>query len=202
VEIRPYAAEDRDAVVSICIATGDAGDDASGVHDLPELLVSVYLLPYVELEPRHAFVAVDDLGVAGYVVAALHARSFADLLARAWWPELQERYPLDRTYRPADRALVEHVHRPPTPPDVATHHPSELHIDLDRRARGTGVGRRLIEHECAALRAAGSPGVHLGVDPRNQRAIGFYRHLGMVEHPGGDGAVFFTNDPARWDPGR
>ena len=29
-----------------------------------------------------------------------------------------------------------------------------------------------------ALRAAGSPGVHLGVSARNQRALGFYAHLG------------------------
>ena len=31
------------------------------------------------------------------------------------------------------------------------------------------------------LRRDGSPGVHLGVSNRNQRAIGFYRHLGYEE---------------------
>ncbi len=36
------------------------------------------------------------------------------------------------------------------------------------------------------LGARGVPGVHLGADPRNRRAIGFYTHLGFVtlaEHP-------------------
>ena len=32
-----------------------------------------------------------------------------------------------------------------------------------------------------ALRAGGSPGVHLGVSEANQRAIGFYEHLGFHE---------------------
>jgi ribosomal protein S18 acetylase RimI-like enzyme len=31
------------------------------------------------------------------------------------------------------------------------------------------------------LRADGSPGVHLGVNARNQRALGFYTHLGYDE---------------------
>ena len=33
----------------------------------------------------------------------------------------------------------------------------------------------------AALRAGGSPGVHLGVGGKNVRAQGFYRHLGFTE---------------------
>jgi len=32
-----------------------------------------------------------------------------------------------------------------------------------------------------ALRADGSPGVHLGVSARNTRALGFYLHLGYEE---------------------
>ena len=31
-----------------------------------------------------------------------------------------------------------------------------------------------------ALAAGGSPGVHLGVAEANQRAIGFYEHLGLT----------------------
>jgi ribosomal protein S18 acetylase RimI-like enzyme len=35
-----------------------------------------------------------------------------------------------------------------------------------------------------ALRGRGVAGVHLGVDPANHRAIGFYRHLGFEYVPG------------------
>ena len=30
------------------------------------------------------------------------------------------------------------------------------------------------------LRSRGVPAVHLGADPQNKRAIGFYEHLGFV----------------------
>jgi ribosomal protein S18 acetylase RimI-like enzyme len=33
----------------------------------------------------------------------------------------------------------------------------------------------------AQLRERGSPGVHLGVDPMNENAISFYRHLGFED---------------------
>lgn len=192
-EIRSYAPGDREQVVEICIATGDAGQDARTTYEHPELLAWIYVLPYIELEPSLAFVATDDLGVAGYLVATLDARAFAERLERSWWPALRERYPLDATVRPADRRLVELVHHPSRPPAPAASHPSELHIDLLPRARGTGVGRRLMTTAFDALRAAGSKGVHLGVDRRNERALGFYRHLGMTEKPAA-GAVFFTFD--------
>ena len=60
---------------------------------------------------------------------------------------------------------------------VATH-PAHLHIDLLPRLQGTGVGRRLMATMHDACRARGAGGVHLGVSHQNQRAIGFYRHLG------------------------
>ena len=60
-------------------------------------------------------------------------------------------------------------------------YPAHLHIDLLPEAQGAGWGRALMEGLQDALRAGGSPGVHLGVSARNQRALGFYRHLGYEE---------------------
>lgn len=37
----------------------------------------------------------------------------------------------------------------------------------------------LMDRLLAALIAGGVPGVHLGADARNERAIGFYTHLGF-----------------------
>ena len=69
--------------------------------------------------------------------------------------------------------------------------PSEFHIDLLPRCQGRGAGRALIERVLTSLRDAGSPGVHCGVDPRNERAIGFYAHVGF-ERVDLDGGVFFV----------
>ncbi len=43
----------------------------------------------------------------------------------------------------------------------------------------------------AALVAQGSPGVHLGVNPANTKAVGFYLRLGFVE-VGSGGAVMMA----------
>jgi ribosomal protein S18 acetylase RimI-like enzyme len=54
-----------------------------------------------------------------------------------------------------------------------------MHLNRLPAGQGHGHGRALIDTMCHALRAAGSPGVHLGVRRRNQRARGFYAHIGL-----------------------
>ena len=73
-------------------------------------------------------------------------------------------------------------------------YPAHLHIDLLPRLQGRGVGRRLVDTLLDALRRRGVPGVHLGVDAANTRAIGFYEHVGFApigpDHDGSDGWLF------------
>jgi ribosomal protein S18 acetylase RimI-like enzyme len=68
-----------------------------------------------------------------------------------------------------------------------------LYIDLLPRLQGRGLGRRLIETLLAALRASGSRGVHLHVGRANQRAAGFYGHMGLTELPAVGPRVFALN---------
>lgn len=136
--------------------------------------------------PKLAFVLADDAGAAGYVIGALDSREYEDLTEREWWPSLRERYPdPDPDKRPEwtpDQRCAHAIHHPPRgPAAVLRDHPSHLHINLLPRGQGNGNGRRLIETLCDALRVRGSTGVHLGVGRRNQRAIGFYRHVGFTE---------------------
>ncbi|HEX6077061.1 MAG TPA: GNAT family N-acetyltransferase [Micromonosporaceae bacterium] len=128
----------------------------------------------------------DDAGPAGYVLGTPDSRQFEDLAERHWWPTLRRRYPAPEPGRRAEWTLDEwrvHLFHHPwiAPAEVVGRHPSHLHIDLLPRGQGNGHGRRLIETLFDALRERGSPGVHLGVGRRNQRAIGFYRHIGFTE---------------------
>ena len=191
--IRRVEAEDRSAIYEVCLLTGDAGQDASELYDDPLLLGHVYAWPYALFEPSLAFVVADHDGVAGYVLGAVDTASFGARLEREWWPALRRRYPLDGEYRASDRRLVEMIHRPRVGSAHAETHPSELHIDVLPRCQRTGAGRRLMVTLLDALRERGSPGVHLGVDPRNTNACGFYRHLGFDEHRT-DRHVTFTLD--------
>jgi ribosomal protein S18 acetylase RimI-like enzyme len=98
---------------------------------------------------------------------------------------LRARYPLpagDDDPSTDDAEVIALIHDPESPPDaVVTRYPAHLHIDLLPVLQGKGVGRAMMNRLLADLRARGVPGVHLGVDARNLRAVGFYEHLGF-EH--------------------
>ncbi len=182
--IRPVRADDRDAVYDICLRTADAGDDGSHLYTDPLLPGHVWAGPYVAHEPARGFVVVDDHDRAtGYILGALDSHAFEAELERTWWPPLRARYLLDgAALSPADRIARRLIHHPSRADDgIVADFPSHLHIDLLPAAQGGGNGRRLIDRLLDTLRAGGSPGVHLGVSPRNVRAIGFYRALGFDE---------------------
>lgn len=189
-EIRSYRPGDLNELYEISVLTGAGGEDATGLYEHPELLGHVYVAPFAVHHPELAFVAADAEGVAGYVLGAADVRPLADVLERDWWPDLRRRYPLG-TAGDADRWLVELIHRPTqAPAEVLDRYPSEFHIDLLARCQGHGAGRRLIDRLLRALGEAGSPGVHCGVDPLNERAIGFYTHLGFERADVSEGVVF------------
>jgi ribosomal protein S18 acetylase RimI-like enzyme len=195
--IRRAGRADRSALYEICLLTGDAGTDASGLYADPDLLGTVWVGPYLVLEPDLAFVAEGVGGVAGYVLGAADTAEFEAACEERWWPDLRRRYPEppasgDLT---RDEELHKWIHHPPpTPDDVLAHYPAHLHIDLLPRVQGRGVGRRLVDTLLDVLRRRGVVGVHLGVDAANSRAIGFYEHLDFVsigpDHDGSDGWLF------------
>lgn len=182
--IRNVCAGDRDAVYEICLRTADAGADGTHLYADPQLPGHVWAGGYVALEPEHGYVVVDGADrPVGYALGALDSRAFEAELERVWWPRLRAHYPRDATaIAPGDRIARHLIHHPPRADDaIVGDFPSHVHIDLLPSAQGRGDGRRLIERLLGSLRADGSPGVHLGVSPRNVRAIGFYRALGFEE---------------------
>ena len=181
--IRNVEATDRDAVYDICLRTADAGDDGTALYADRLLPGHVWAGAYVALEPEHGFVVDNGDRAVGYVLGALDSRAFEAELERAWWPSLRAEYPLDdAATSPGDRLARTLIHHPPRADErFVSDFPSHLHIDLLPTAQGRGHGRRLVDRLLDSLRADGSRGVHLGVSPRNLRAIGFYRALGFEE---------------------
>jgi len=204
--IRASRPGDVTGLYRVCLATGDAGADARGLYDDPELLGHLYVGPYAALEPEHALVLeaaggpVGEAGVAGYAVGALDTRGFHALVRARWLPPLRRRYP-DPRGDPArwtpDQRLMHLLHHPGEAfpaalPEALRPYPSHLHIDLLPSAQGRGLGRAVMQRLLETLRRDGSDGVHLGVAAANVRAIGFYEHLGFVPLPEDDeaGAVW------------
>jgi ribosomal protein S18 acetylase RimI-like enzyme len=187
-QIRPVEPADLEALYEVGLRTGDAGEDASLLFDDPRLLGEVYVGPYVVLAAGIGFTVLDDAGKpAGYILAAVDTREFEREAEERWWPPLRERYPLTSDDpSAADEEMIALIHHPELASDeVVADYPAHLHIDLLSHVQGTGVGRMLMNRLFEELRSRGVPGVHLGVDPRNERAIGFYEHLGFT-HLGDD----------------
>ena len=179
--IRPYRPGDDDALYDICLRTGDSGQDATHRYTDPRLIGELWVGPYVRFEPELAFVIEESAQVTGYILGARDTRAFEAACEQHWWPPLRRRYPPD-AFPPdsAEAPLVNRIHRPGRAgDDVVAAYPSHLHIDLLPAAQGRGLGRALMERLLTALRAAGSPAVHLGVGAANERAVGFYTRLGF-----------------------
>jgi ribosomal protein S18 acetylase RimI-like enzyme len=185
-EIRRAALHDLPGAYRVCLRTGDAGADATGMYRNPDLLGHVFVGPYVVGAPELALVAADADGVAGYCLAARDTTAFAAWAEREWWPPLRVAFPRRDEGTP-DAALIELIHHPPiAPADVVAAYPAHLHIDLLERARGTGIGRGMIERQIEQLKAAAAETCHLAVAATNTNAIAFYRHLGWTVLREGD----------------
>lgn len=186
--IEPASLHDLPGAYRTCLLTGDAGQDASRLHRDPDLLGHVYVGPYLAQAGGTQLIVADEEGSAGYLLSADDTLAFEAWAELAWWPPLRARYPLRGDASP-DAELVRLIHAPErTPEAVAREFPAHLHIDLQERARGVGLGRTLIERLLDDLRGRGIRGVHLGVAADNDNAIGFYEHLGFRQvetEPGG-----------------
>lgn len=184
--IRRARPEDQAAAYYVCLKTGDHGRDGEPFYrDDPDALGRIFVGPYLAYEPELSLVLQDAEGVCGYALAALDSRAFYARYDRQWRPALCEQFPLPLG-DPAGwtRAAMVHswYHQPdyfcPEPYEA---YPSHMHIDLLDRARGQGIGRRMMEQLMHMLRKCDSPGAHLGVSVLNTPALGFYQRLGFHE---------------------
>ena len=181
--IRQAQLDELPALYSIVLQTANNGGDATALHRLPDVQGEVYVGPYVTFEPAFAFVVEDEQGPAGFAVGALNSRRFEARLEQEWWPSLRQKYRDAATQDLLfdDQRLLGLIFHPPAAPEeILPDFPSHLHIDILPRQQGKGSGRRLIETLFDAFAAKGSPGVHLFVGARNDRAIAFYRRMGMT----------------------
>ena len=176
----------------ICRLTGAAGSDASALTSVPTLLGEVYLGAYLKLEPSLAYVMVDSADQpVGYAIGTADSVAFSAAMDREWWPLLREQYPADFVAPDAwDAGLVRNIHAGQHPhPATLAQYPAHFHVDLLPQAQGGGNGRRLLATLFDEFRERGVGGVHLGVDPANVSAVGFYRHLGFTPVQPGDDAL-------------
>ncbi len=181
-EIRPTRPDDRDALYQVCLRTGDAGGDAGVLFEDSRLLGEIYVGPYLMLPSGIGLTALEDGMPSGYALAAIDTRRFEADCEATWWPALRARYP-DPGPDPStrDEELTYLIHHPPhASEEMVGSYPAHLHLDLLPQLQGRGIGTAMMSRLLDELTDHRAPGVHLGADPRNTRAIGFYAHLGFL----------------------
>ncbi|MDR1985698.1 MAG: GNAT family N-acetyltransferase [Treponema sp.] len=194
--VRPGCGPDLPYFYEICLRTGDAGKDASGLFYDPLLLGQYYAAPYFFYDPSLCFVAEDKGIPQGYILAAQDTGAFNLWMEKVWLPPLRGRYPepypKERIKSPLEERLVSLLHRPPLSADLApawgSAYPAHLHIDMLPAIQGQGTGKALMRILLETLERRGCPGVHLGVSKANTRAIAFYGKRGfsvLQEHEQG-----------------
>lgn len=181
--IRPYEVRDLDSLYAICLKTGDAGQDATDQYRDPKIIGHIYAGPYGTLEPESCFVLEDYAGVGGYIIGTRDTHAFETRLGREWWPALRTRYAdpgMGRADFTPDERMAYLIHHPPkTARRINEPYPAHLHIDLLPRFQGGGWGKRMIDTFLSHMRDAGVKAVHLGVGPKNERGVRFYRKYGF-----------------------
>lgn len=181
-KVAPYEPGHLDEMRAVCIAQASERARTSETYGLYTLLM--YCDPYVELDEGIVYLLLDDEGIArGYVIGAEDYKTwnaaFEPYRARiaALGPEYEDKVNEGLEFYESGGA----------------EYPGHLHIDIDERYTGGGSGRKLMEALLDHFRADGVAGIKLGVSAANERAVGFYRHMGfqkLAEHAGGAGYSF------------
>lgn len=182
--LRAYQSGDRAALADICVRTADNGGDSRHLYPDPELMPSIFAVPYVFLEPDLAFVIDDGTGRAvGYILGTADTPGFVTEFRKRWLPLVEDRYPRpDGAPRSPSDEMIGLLHNPERMvlPELSGH-PAHLHIDLLPDRQRKGYGRELMRTFLAALNAKGVDGVHLSMLTANTPARAFYDRLGFAE---------------------
>lgn len=176
----PYTPEHADEMRAVCLE--QAGEEARASESQETFTLLMYCDAYLELGV--AYMLLDDEDIArGYALAAEDAHAWRRVFEghrrriAALGPDFERQAAEELDFYES----------------VADLYPAHLHIDIAEEFTGKGGGRQLMEALLARLRADGVRGVVFGVESANERAVGFYRHMGfekLGEYADGAGTTF------------
>jgi len=184
IAIRPFESGDRDAVRRIFADTAYFGDPLEAYFDDRMMLCDYYVTYYTDYEPQSCFVAEANDEVVGYITGCLNTERYKQILRFQIVPLvlrglLAGKYKIGRKgwrfllkyLLSALRGESLHVNE--------ERYPAHLHINVDARFRGMGVGKRLMSRYLTWLRENSIPGVHLETSTRNVVAADFFKQFGF-----------------------
>jgi len=183
----PFEERHREDVREVCLSQASERARTDALHGRFTLLM--YCDAY--LDAGIAYVVEDERGRArGYILCAEDAASWRQAFA----PYLARIDELGPVYARRAREELDFYE------SVAEDFPAHLHIDVAEECTGRGCGRMLVEALLERLGQDGVAGVVFGVAAANERAVGFYDHMGFERlsvYDDGGGLTFCKRMAAR-----
>jgi len=190
-DIRAYHDADMVRLYDICLQTGAAGEDATGLIDA-DLLGHIFAAPYAASEAELCFMLTNSGLPIGYVLGTKSSAEFESYFNRIWCPPLLSRYPLVEDGEASlQQSMIESLHAGYTAPGIASEYPAHLHINILPAGQSKGMGILMLNTFINKLRSMDVPALHLEVSKRNRNAIAFYVRFGFTLLKESAGAIIF-----------
>jgi ribosomal protein S18 acetylase RimI-like enzyme len=183
--IRPYQVSDRDALMKIAADTAFFGAPIEKYMEDRRIFLDQFYAYYTDFEPEHAWVAVADEHVVGFLTGCSDTLRQRKIVKQKIMPKVIWRF-ITGKYHPGPKTWAyvkklrhaESSHQFPTADPFIF--PAHLHINVDQRWRGFGIGMRLIQSYLDQLIYENVPGVHLGTTSENEIACRLYTRMGFL----------------------
>jgi len=165
--IRSYREEDRSAVRRIACDTAFMGKPAEVFFDGREVLADILTGYFTDCEPESCFVAEQERSVIGYLIGAKDARRIPGISVRKILPAAILRTITGGTLsKKKNIAFLAHFFLSLLRGEfkrqaVFEEYPATMHINIDARFRGSGIGAQLLRAYDTYLEHARIAGVHL-----------------------------------------
>jgi ribosomal protein S18 acetylase RimI-like enzyme len=182
--VRLFRREDRADLFRIAADTAFFGAPIETYFDDRRLFLDAFYSYYTDFEPEHCWVAEMSGPVVGFITGCTDTRMHDVILQKQITPAvirrvLRGKYGIGwKTLVYALRLGVSDLKKEFSTVDVKLY-PAHLHINVDERARGLGLGRELIETYLSQLCGLRIPGVHLMTTSQNAVACKLYEKMGF-----------------------
>lgn len=177
--IRKSRINDIEQLSKISLSTAIAGEDGSKYFYNKSLVSEYYCEPYVLHDRESCFVVEEGNNCCGYIVGTKNSYDFYRWFNREWLVKLREKYKNAVFLSEHEEIIFKILSNDVKALDYFDKYPAHLHINILKSMQGKSVGKKLMSAFLDKLVADKIRGVHLGVDIKNKKAIGFYDHMGF-----------------------
>ncbi len=183
-QIRSFRSTDEPRIRQICFETALYGGPIRALIDDQPLVTDALLGYYLRFEPESILIAEKNGEIAGYLTGCIDTHRSEKIIGRKLFPGLCWRIvagglafqaPVLSSLFPALRGLHRALE---AKRNLISQYPAHLHMNLDSRFQGQGIGSVLLETHMGYLREKHIPGIHLSTGTEGGKA--FFAKKGFV----------------------